>query len=184
MSLVAVKITTDLPKLRKEIENLSKRIPVEIARGLNEAGDKVRTQVYRGLQKQTSLVRYNSVTSRARTIRAFAVSPVYQIIVTGKPTKITEFQYSIRTGPGGGVTAKMWGIDRLFARSFLKVGGAFVGPRARVDEARYPIRSFDGPNLAKEVGKGEEPRIFYASAAELVRPIVEKRLARLLAGNF
>ena len=76
------------------------KLPQAIARGLNEGGDRVRTQVQRALQKQTGLVKYGSVTKRARTARAFPANMNYSIIVSGKPaTKPTEFRTRVTTGP-------------------------------------------------------------------------------------
>jgi hypothetical protein len=53
--------------------------------------------------------------------------------------------------------------------------------RARLCGSRLPIRSFDGPNLAKEAAKtdGLVARTFMEQSALLVPPIVEKYLARL-----
>ena len=64
--------SSDLKRLERDLERIQAQLPQAIARGLNEGGDKVRTQVQRALQKQTSLVKYSSVTSRVRTVRAFA----------------------------------------------------------------------------------------------------------------
>jgi hypothetical protein len=83
---------------------------------VNEGGDKVRTQVQRALQKQTSLVRYASVTKRVRTTRAFPGALSYSIVVAGKPpTKPPEFRTRVTTGRGGGVTIWMWGVAQVQA---------------------------------------------------------------------
>lgn len=113
-----MKITVDgsgLKKLIKEIGRLQAKLPQGIARGLNEGGDKVRTQVQRALHRQTGLVRYRSVTERVRTARGFAEQGdlnsmvqgssigqgiQYRIIVTGKPTRADEFRTRVVKGPG------------------------------------------------------------------------------------
>ena len=110
--------SSDLKRLGRDLERVQAKLPQAIARGLNEGGDRVRTQVQRALQKQTSLVKYASVTSRVRTVRAFDGSLSYAIVVDGRPTKIGEFKTRVTTGPGGGVTAIMWGNAHKFARSF------------------------------------------------------------------
>jgi len=186
--------TSDLKRIVREIDAMRAKIPQAIARGLNEGGDKVRTQVQRALQKQTGLVRYASVTSRIRTARAFPgqadASAVakgsaagqgmqYQIIVTGKPTKRNEFKWKVTTGKGGGVTIWMWGKEHKFKRSFQLLG---TGLRMRTTGPRFPIRGFDGPNLAKEAVKDEAAHAFFKGAGEFVGPAIEKHLAKALKG--
>ncbi len=185
----------ELEKLVKLVERLQKQIPGAIARGLNEGGDKVRTKVQKALQKQTSLVRYGSVTSRVRTARAFGgqgdLSSVskgsavgqgmsYQIIVSGKPTKMYEFKTQVTKGPGGGVTAWMWGNPHKFKRSFEgsgKIAGRLV---MRTTGPRTPLRSFDGPNLAKEAIKDKSAEAFFATAETEVPAAVLKHLGKAL----
>ncbi len=100
----------------------------------------------------------------------------YTIVVRGRPTKIDEFKTRVTRGPGGGVTAIMWGNAHKFARSFEQAqrGGLRAGldpeeaqlrlSRMSIDQAKWaadirrgrlPIRSFDGPNLAKEAVKDQ-----------------------------
>ena len=169
--------SSDLKRLGRDLERIQARLPSAIARGLNEGGDKARTQVQRGLQKQTSLVKYASVTSRVRTVRAYDSSLSSSIVVEGRPTKIGEFKTRVATGPGGGVTAIMWGSAHRFARSFQQAERG--GLRARLGTSRFPIRAFDGPNLAKEAVKDQAAEAFFRTAL-LIPPIVEKHLARLI----
>lgn len=166
-------------------DKLRARIPMAIARGLNEGGDKVRTRVQRGLKEQTNVKAYRSITSRMRTTRAFAEGGrtagsggealSYSIIATGKGIPITEFPLSVTSK---GIDAKTWGVDHLFKRSFKeKLTGKL---RARLGSERFPIRALYGPSLPKELGKGSIPGIFYASAAEFVPPAILKHLARVM----
>jgi hypothetical protein len=180
-------LSIDAKQLNAELKRLRTRIPLEIARGLNEGGDKVRTQTQRTLQKQTSLLRYNSVTGRLRTARAFPeqqgddLGMRYVLTVDGKPTKPHEFRWRVETGPGGGVVIRMWGADHKFKRSFMeKDHPGALGLRARLGKERLPLRSFDGPNLAREAVKEESARTFLESAETLVLPMIEKRLERLI----
>jgi hypothetical protein len=170
---------SSLKRLVRDLDRIEKRLPQAIARGLNEGGDRVRTQTQRALQKQTGLTRYASVTKRTRTARAFPGGLNYSIIVSGKPaTKPTEFRTRVTTGPGGGVTIWMWGVAHKFKRSFQqKLKG---GLRMRLDAARLPVRGFDGPNLAKEVIKDQAAESFFRTTAAVVAPIVEKHLMRAL----
>jgi hypothetical protein len=171
--------SSDLKRMMRDLDRMQAMLPQAIARGLNEGGDKVRTQVQRALQKQTSLVRYSSVTSRVRTARAYPGGLFYSIVVSGSPpTKIGEFKTRVTTGPGGGVTAIMWGAPHRFARSFQQKDRG--GLRARLGGPRFPTRSFDGPNLAKEAIKDHAAEAFFRTTATVVGPIVEKAMMKLL----
>jgi hypothetical protein len=185
--------SADLKQLERALDRMQARLPQAISRGLNEGGDRVRTQVQRALQKQTGLVRYASVTKRVRTARAYATglapksgigpsrpgSLSYQIIVSGKPpTRPDEFRTRVTTGPGGGVIIFMWGIAHKFKRSFQQKFK--LGLRARLGAARDKIRGFDGPNLAKEAVKDQTAEAFFRTADAVVVPIVEKAIMRAL----
>jgi hypothetical protein len=184
--------SSDLKQLERALDKMQAKLPQAITRGLNEGGDKVRTQVQRALQKQTGLVRYASVTKRVRTARAgIGLAPKsgigpprpgsmsYMIIVSGKPpTKPDEFRTRVTTGPGGGVTIWMWGRAIKFKRSFQQKFK--LGPRARLGAERDKIRGFDGPNLAKEAVKDQTAEAFFRTADAVVVPIVEKALMRAL----
>ncbi len=192
--MLTIKISSDLKKLERQLDRMAARLPQAIARGLNEGGDKVRTQVQRALQKQTSLVKYSSVTSRVRTLRGYGASapksgvgPIgpgslsHTIIVAGHPpTKPAEFKTRVTKGPGGGVTILMWDSPHKFKRSFQqKFKG---GLRARLGPARDKIRSFDGPNLAKEAVKDDARAAFFDTVETAIVPAVEKQLMKALGG--
>lgn len=195
MALVSINIdASSFKKLDRQIALLQARIPLAIARGLNEGGDKVRTQVRAAMRRQTGLVRLKSVTERSGTIRAFPGAPrsgigpvgvgslAYTIVFRGKPpTKPNEFVTRVKKGPGGGVTIRMWGVDHRFKRSFQIAGASgTAGLRMRRGGPRIPIRGFDGPNLAKEAVKGEVAQTFLREAGVLVMPIIEKQLAKMI----
>jgi hypothetical protein len=197
--MVSVSIdSSDLKKLVRQLERMQAKIPQAVARGLNEGGDKVRTQVQRALQRQTSLVRYSSVTSRVRTIRAFGegaapksgIGPMrpgslsYSIVVTGKPTKPPEFKTRVVKGPGGGVIMLVWNSPHKFRRSFQISSGAGAGAlKARLSKKRKPLRGFDGPNLAKEAVRDESAKAFFETTASAVAPAIEKHLMKALGGS-
>lgn len=192
------RITVDareLDKLIKSIERLQRQVPAAIARGLNEGGDKVRTQVQHALQRQAGFVRYSSVTSRVRTARAFGEQGdltravqgsgvgqgmSYQIIVSGKASKPFEFKTQVQRGPSGGVTVFFWGVAHRFKRSFQGSGRIAGELLMRTGKKRFPVRSFDGPNLAKEAVKGEAERAFFATAETAVPDAVAKHIAKML----
>jgi hypothetical protein len=200
--------SSDLKRLIRQLDRVQAKLPQAIARGVNEGGDKVRTQVQRALQQQSGLVRYSSVTKRTRTARAYATgmdaksgigpprpsSMSYMIIVSPYPaTKPNEFRTRVTKGRGGGVTVWLWGKAHQFKRSFQSAWIAGGGLRMRLEAvrkdgpgkrggvtARLPLRGFDGPNLAKEAVKGAAARTFHDTAASVVAPIVEKHMQRAL----
>jgi hypothetical protein len=182
MAFVTINVdASSLRKLAAELARLRTRIPLAIARGLNEGGDKVRTQVRATMRQQTGLVRLKSVTERSSTIRAFPGQLAYTIVFKGKPTKPAEFVTRVKKGPGGGVTVRMWGVDHRFPRSFQIAGvSGTAGLRMRLGGPRFPVRGFDGPNLAKEAVKGDVAETFTRETNSLVMPMIEKRIARII----
>ncbi|HXT06984.1 MAG TPA: hypothetical protein VN715_08630 [Roseiarcus sp.] len=189
----------ELGRFSKEIERLQRQIPQGVARGLNEGGDKVRTQVQHALQRQAGFKRYSSVTTRTRTARAFAArgdvtkavqgsgvgqGMSYQIIVSGKASKPFEFKAEVKKGAGGGVTVWFWGEAHKFKRSFEgsgKIAGQLLMRKLGGPKDRLPTRSFDGPNLAKEAVKAEAAETFFRAAETEVAPAVLKQIAKELA---
>ncbi|ACK50494.1 hypothetical protein Msil_1544 [Methylocella silvestris BL2] len=175
-------------------KNLAAGIPMVIARGLNEGGDKVRTQVQRALKTQTGVSKYSSITSRIDTLRAYASrnagsiganhgsgfsssgSMSYHIIAKGKGIPIAEFPVRLTKK---GIAAKTWGVDHLFKRSFGVPGQGVAGFRARLTGKRFPIRKLYGPSLPKELTTGAAREAFLASLA-FVPVAVLKRLGRHL----
>ena len=168
MSGFEVKVDVTLPKV-----NASK-VPQAIARGLNEGGDLVRTRVQRALKVQTNVKNYRSITSRVRTVRAFAGGLRYEIVATGKGIPIAEFPVAVTSK---GIDAKTWGVDHLFKRSFQEANGKM---RARLGSSRFPIRALYGPSLPKELGRGDIPGVFASATAQFVPPAIAKHLARAL----
>jgi hypothetical protein len=177
-----INFKVDVESLKRELDRelirLSKKIPLAIARGLNEGGNKVRTQVQHALQRQTGLVKYRSVTSRIETISAAPTKLNYQIIAKGRPAiPIKEFR--VKLGPHG-VVAFPWAKEHDFKRSFVgngRVSGAFM---ARTGMKRFPVRRLFGPSLAKELDKDESARAFNSSADAFVPLAIEKHLDKLL----
>ncbi len=183
--MIAFRVEMRSPGLQK----LEGRIGVAIARGLNEGGNKVRTQVQRALKTQAGVTKYASITSRVRTAPAAAmmapksgIGPVrpgrlsYAIIAMGPGIPIREFPVHVTAH---GVDAKTWGVDHLFKRSFAMKGKPIATAlRARLGEKRLPIRRLYGPNLAKELGQGAALQAFTVSAAAFVPPAVMKHLLK------
>jgi len=173
-----VKVTTHLIGFPK-----TGPIQKAIANGLNEGGDKVRTQVQRALKTQTGVKKYSSITSRMSDsgkgwARAAPGRLAYIIVATGKGIPIQEFPASLTTR---GASAKSWGVAHLFKRSFglhnSKDPSQF---RARTTSKRFPIRKLYGPSLPKELVQGQSIETFERSAADIVPAMVIKRLGHVL----
>jgi hypothetical protein len=168
------------PNFRK----LEKSLQLALARGINEGGDKVRTQVQRALKAQTGVIKYQSITKRISTTRAYpaynagAGSMTYQIIAHGKGMPIVEFPVAVTAR---GVDAKTWGVDHLFKRSFAIKGKGVDGYRARLGDKRYPIRKLRGPSLTKEILQGRTVGVFQDSVMRFVRPAVYKHLLKAMS---
>lgn len=190
----------------RQLRNLVKRLersraswPDAIREGLNQGGDKVRTEVRRVLQVQMGTRTYRAITSNTRSIRATGGALAYEIIGSPKPLKIEEFRIqsrgpkrlgdwrdqsrvSGRFGPikaKGSVVAAPWAVSRAFKRSFDLVGKGLVAIRP-ANAGKSGRRLLYGPTVAKEMLQGETPRAFTRSAARHVPPIILARLGRSL----
>jgi hypothetical protein len=167
--------TSGLQKMARDLEAARAKIPRALAQGLNQGGDKVRTQVQRALKEQTNVKLYKSITSRVRTVRAFPGRLCYEIVATGKGIPIREFPVQVT---GRGVDAEPWGVEHLFKRSFREkyIGGLM----SRIGKERKPIRLLRGPSLPKELVKGETPVVFDEAAQSFVPPALAKAIARAI----
>lgn len=149
---------------------LAAKLPAAISAGLNEGGQKVQMQLQRSLLQQTGAKQMVSITRRIKATPANSGALAYRINVAGRPVMaIKEFRWS---NTGKGVSAAVWGVDRLFKRSFLLHGI----PMARRGAERYPIRTLYGPNLAKELTRGITPSVFVLSAQAYVPPAILKHI--------
>jgi hypothetical protein len=168
------------------LQSRMRRVPQAIAFGLNNGGRLVFTQVRRGLWKQIGSKKYSTVTSRTFAMPAKPGALAFTIVAKGKPIPITDF--SVRR-VAHGVQASPWASARVFARSFQEKapGGEFLPGafRARLSEAREPIRRLYGPNLAKQllgITRNDQtiPELFARSAAIHVPPQIIKALSKAL----
>ncbi|WP_051335293.1 hypothetical protein [Methylocapsa acidiphila] len=175
-------------ELRFRIEGFNKAafekaLSSAIARGLNEGGDKVRTQVQRTMKTDTNVTKYASIVSRMKDsgrgwARAAPGRLAYQIVASGKGIPIKEFPVR---DTGKGIDAKTWGVDHLFKRSFGIKGKGVAGFRARLGAKRLPVRGFYGPSLPKELTEKVVLATFYRSAEAYVPPAVLKHLLKSLS---
>lgn len=167
---------SSLEQFAAKVAALGAEGEIEMARGLNDAGGQVRTQVRRALKTQMGVINQSIVNNATGSISASPGRLVYSITGAGKGLPIKDFP--VQASVGGAVTAEPWGVSHTFARSFVTSKRGLL--RARRGSAREPIRSLRGPAPAKELVKDESAAVFEASIRAVVEPIVTRRLARLL----
>lgn len=148
---------------------------VELARGLNQAGDQIRTIVRQRLKTQMGVLRYGVVESHTRSVPATPALLEYTIFGSGKGLPIKEFP--VAAAIGAPVTAEPWAVSHTFARSFMTAKKGLL--RARRGKERKPIRALYGPSPAKELIKAETAEAFERAVPMLVVPIIMTRLAKL-----
>ena len=162
-------ITTDsiLSRYANQIAYLSDgQIKQSFARALNHEGDKGRTQVKRVLVTSTG-IKYSLINQALSTHRANRNSLEYRLEFDGDETNLNLFG-ARQTKKG--VSAAPWNVRRIFPHTFMI--GAYGGKvYSRVGPKRFPIQGKYGPNLAREVVKGEP-----AAAWQIVGPGLADRV--------
>ncbi len=167
---------TRLANYAAKIAALGARGEIEMARGLNDAGDVVRTQVRRALQKQMGLQAYDVVVDATSSIPARPDDLRYRITAAGKGLPIRFF--GVKVDPHGPVVAMPWGVPHEFKRSFRTTRTGRL--LARRTDARLPVRSLRGPSPSKELVKGQSLATFEQAVPGIVEPVIIRRLARLM----
>lgn len=162
---------------------VQKVVQLAVARGVNEGGDKVRTQMRRYLKQDTNVIKYESINRRTKEAgkgynRATPGRLVYTIEATGSGMPI--YLFPVRD-TGHGIDAKTWGVDHLFKRSFAIKGKGMNGLRARLPKGEeIAIRGLRGPSLSKELMHAKTTQIFSEAAQIHVPPAVRKYLLKML----
>lgn len=178
-----VKVTfsgTRLADYATRVAELGARGEVEMARGLNDAGDLVLTQVRKALQGQMNVLKYGTILDTTHGIpaapgRSVSGHLTYAITASGKGLPIRDFP--VQASVGGPVTAEPWGVAHTFKRSFVTKTGRLL---ARRTASRFPIRGLRGPSPAKELVKGQSLDTFERAVPALVEPTIMRRLVRLM----
>ncbi len=136
-----------------KVAALGAEAPVEMARGLNDGGDIVRTQVRRALKDQMGVTSYGIVVDHTGSIPASPSGLVYKITGSGKGLPIKDFPVS--ASPGGPVTAMPWGVSHTFTAVVQDhEGGPAAGAPRRVAPAgAVAARTEPGEGA----GQGREP---------------------------
>jgi hypothetical protein len=163
------------------------------ARALNHEGDKKRTIVQRKLAESTGL-RYRDIAKAVRTVRATGGRLEYKLEFNGRETNLAAFQ---ARPTSTGVSAAPWGNRRIFPHTFFvaKYGGrVFKRTGEASDSTRYklmdyghkghgrlPIRQVYGPNIAREILKGQPMEAWESNHQDLVDRVGHELERQLIA---
>lgn len=147
-----------------------KRSQTILAQSLNRAGQRVRTDLKRHIQRWTGIKRQGEITKRMRPVRASAGNMRAGVIVHGRHLRITAKDFGAkwkRTMPG--VAHSAWGRAQTARGAFMAFGGrgaSYGGGLAfkRTSAKRVPIKPLWGPNPVREMER----------RAPFVRAIVAK----------
>lgn len=174
-----MRLTVSLGPGITQYEGRMRAVPAKarlaMADGLNEGGDLQFTAQKPVLVNQMGTKGKGPVTKRMKKRRGSPGRLDYTIEGRGKGLPIQDFPVSV----GAHVVASPWRVGHDFGpRSFRsKVKGLL---RRRVGSSRMPIEGFNGPSVAKEIGKDASGAEFEGHAAHRVDRAVMKRLGRML----
>ena len=148
-----------------------------MARALNHEGDKGRTQISRALVTQTG-IKYGLVMKGLKTIRASSSSLEYKLVQKGDETNLNLFNARQMKS---GVSAAPWNVRRIYPGSFT-IGKYANKVFKRTGPKRFPIRPLYGPNLAREIVKGEAKIAFERIPQSLAERVGHEIYRELLKG--
>ncbi|WP_406856671.1 hypothetical protein ABEG18_03280 [Alsobacter sp. KACC 23698] len=163
-----------LSRYANQLSAIGTNGPVALRDALNREGDKGRTQIKRALIRQTG-IKYSQIEKATRTIRASTSRLTYELRASGEETNLNLF--AAKQGAEG-ASARPRNVRRLFPHTFI-VGRYGAKVFKREGGARHPIRQVFGPNIAREIVKGESRHTFEAIAPRLTDQ-VGKMIARFL----
>lgn len=144
-----------------------------LARSLNKAGNKARTQVRRSLVAQTG-IKYGLISREVSTVRARPSNLVYDLVARGGETNLNLF--GARQGKRG-VSAAPWKKRRVFKRTFVvpAYGGRVY---SRKTSKRWPLEAKFGPNIAREILK-RPTSMHWHKGIEFLEVEVDRYLAHM-----
>jgi len=139
----------DLAKAGEALRNVGQETKTKIiVRALNRTGDSAFTQIKRVLASQTGL-KVGRVASVMTKDRAHAGSLKFIITAKDKWTRITAGNFGARETKVG-VSHRAWNRLTRAEGSFM-IGSVAV---TRKSSARLPLKSLYGPNVAREMVRG------------------------------
>ena len=173
--LITVQMDKAFSSFIKKLETMPDKVPLALAAGLNDGGKVVSKQVKRALKLQINPKTQSSITKLMFDKPAASGRLQYEIRARSKPLQINEFNVTV---DGVGVSADSWGHQNRFKRSFkTKSQGLLL---ARVGSKRFPFRKLLGPNVGKELIKGQSLVAFNIGVGTAVRASINTRLMLLL----
>jgi hypothetical protein len=167
--------TSDFKNMAAAMEAAGKKAPLALARTINWAGNKARTQTLRSIAKQAGLA-YGVVRDGVKTKSASPRDLTYDLAAKGRPFPLSYFD---ARQTSRGASAAPWGKRRTFPHTFVAetIGGHVF---ERTGRARLPIRELWGPGIPQEMVKDEPPKKF----VETLRGEFAPRLAHELSRMF
>lgn len=132
-----------------------------LAQSLNRAGDRIRTDLKRAIQRWTGIRRQGEITKRMQPVRASAGNMRAGVIVSGRHLRITKADFGAswrKSSPGGRHSA--WNRSQTAKGSFMIFkgrGSAYGGGIlfTRTSRKRLPIKPLWGPHPVREIQRHE-----------------------------
>jgi len=162
-----------LDKVARALEEVGREVRDKIiARALNRAGDMAATQIKRVLVKETGL-RAGRVAAVMKKIRAGGSRIKFEIVVRDGWSTITAGNFGARE-TGVGVTHRAWGRSQTARGAFMAGGVAYT----RQGPQRLPIKALYGPNIAREMERGQSLTVATATVGRVFIPRVLHEIDR------
>jgi hypothetical protein len=168
-----------LKELRIRLDSAPRAIEQAVGRALNRAGDQALTAMGRVLAKESGLA-VRAVREKISAIKAEPGDLAYTIRVRGGAEPVGHFAPR-KTRKG--ISARPWAKRRVFP-------GTFFIPRAkqrvfkRLGKERLPIQQLWGPDLAKEVERGQSLEMVKTASQEAFGRRLAHELSRILGGSL
>ena len=160
-----IDVTFNLQPWIDTLETVQVRVPQVLASALNRAGDASATVLGRELAQASGLP-VGKVRDEMEIGHATPGNLEYLITVSGRHMTLKEFApRQLKAG----ISARPWGMRRVFPYSFLINDIPFI----REGADRLPIRPLYGPSLGREVTRGN----VLAAARQRFRDVMPVRLA-------
>lgn len=177
--VVIVKNVRDLGRLYRATKELgdgkARRV---FSHALNRVSDMGRTQIRRGLAKQTS-IRYGVVIQHTRTVGSNPSNLTYRYIAQLRHFGLTHFGPVRKTQAG--ISAKPWKVRHRDPGTFF--GDGQSGIFKRLTKKWFPIKKLWGANLAVEMTErpSDEAQRAFAVVVDVQLPRrVQHEFARMM----
>lgn len=167
---------TILGRYHNQLLALGDKATIAMRDTLNREGDKGRTQIKRALVLVTG-IKYGLLNRGFVTLRARRDRLAYEMRQRGDETNLNLFGAVQRQK---GVSARPWNVRRMFQGVFI-IGQYGRKVFRRKGKSRFPVEQLWGPNLAREIVKGEPADHFRAISFRLADTLA-KQIARHLPG--